>query len=130
MLKHIRAALGAGIAAAGLAVPAIAQEAEVRLFAIIYPPGPGWDETRPMMEQGLRPHGEYLNELFQEGRLLVAGPLFGPEGGLVIVQAGNLAEAEAMMAADPAVQAGIFAGEIQEWRTRFVADAPLPVILQ
>jgi uncharacterized protein YciI len=130
MISFMRMAVMAVMAAVMVTVPVMADERNLQLFVITYQPGPNWDHSRPLMEQSLRPHGEYMSQLFRDGSLLAAGPLFEPEGGLVILQAARLEEAEAMMAADPAVQTGLFEGRVQEWRTRFVADAPLPVTLR
>ncbi|MCW5723799.1 MAG: hypothetical protein KIS81_02460 [Maricaulaceae bacterium] len=134
MTAPIRNMFCALLAAAALSAPALAAEDEGEaaygLYAIVYSRGPGWDDSRAFLEQDLRPHGAYLAGLHRDGRLLAAGPLFGPEGGLVILRAQSLEEAEAMMAEDPAVLNGVFTGEVREWRTRFVSEDPLPATLR
>jgi uncharacterized protein len=108
--------------------PASSHASAAQLFIIIYRPGPAWRVGVPMQEQGLRPHALYLSGLLDAGRLFAAGP-FGdePAGGLVIVRAAGLAEARALMDADPAVVSGLFVGELRPWTPRFRTDEPLPL---
>ena len=98
----------------------------VELFVVIYRPGPAWQAGRPMAEQGLRPHGLYYRELLEAGRVQAGGGFVGSDGGLAILRAADLAEAQAMVDADPAVTSGIFAAELQHWRPRFRSPDPLP----
>ena len=111
-------------------VPAEAQAADrpVELFVVIYRPGPAWQAGRPMSEQGLLPHGLYYRELLDAGRVQAGGGFVGSDGGLAILRAADLAEARAIVAADPAVTSGIFAAELEHWRPRFRSPEPLPPI--
>ena len=69
---------------------------------------------------GARPaHLERLQELLNEGRLILAGPhpaidnddpgQAGFTGSLVVAEFGSLADAEVWAAADPYVDAGVYA---------------------
>ena len=82
---------------------------EGRLFAIVLAPGPAWQPGRPFAGQGLRDHFFYWKRLSDAGRVASAGPL-GEDHGLVVLRAADQAAADAILAADPAIGAGIFTG--------------------
>lgn len=116
-----------------LAAPAAAQPETARpaapapaaqpLFALILAPGPAWKPGRPFAEQGLRPHFDYWMALFHAGRIASAGPV-GSDGGLVLLRAADQAAADAILAADPAIVAGIFTGTVRPYAPPMVnADA-------
>jgi len=96
------------------------------LFAIVFRAGPAWKAGLPMSEQGLAEHGRYWARLFESGRVFSAGRM-GPDGGLVLLHARDLAEAEAVLAADPAVTDGIFIGEARPYVPRFLSKQPLTI---
>lgn len=96
------------------------------LFLLIYRPGPAWREGVPMRQQGLGPHAAYMQRLLDEERLFAAGGFADDDGGMAIVRGADLAEAQALISADPAVVSGIFVGHVEHWRPRFRTDAPLP----
>ena len=105
------------------AAPAL--EPPRQLFLFLYRPGPAWRPGVPMVQQDLRAHGAYHARLVREGRSVAGGGYVGEEGGMAIVRAASLDEARAMLAADPAIQNGVFAAEIRQWRPRFHSEAPL-----
>ncbi|MGH6634175.1 YciI family protein [Sphingopyxis sp.] len=84
------------------------------LFALILAPGPAWKPGKPFAEQGLRPHFDYWMALFRQGRVASAGPV-GADGGLVLLRAADQAAADAILAADPAIVAGIFTGTVRRY---------------
>jgi hypothetical protein len=58
----------------------------------------------------LRPaHREYMTRLHADGRLVAYGPFADGSGALYIYEAGSLAVAHEILAADPYQIAGIFA---------------------
>lgn len=62
-------------------------------------------------------HREYLNQLVNEGKLLMAGPFEDESGGLIIFEAVDEAEVQGMVANDPFSINGVFATtEIREWK--------------
>lgn len=86
------------------------------LFALICTDKPGQLETRLSNRPA---HLEFLDSL--GGRLKAAGPFLGPDdkpcGSLVIIDANDLAAAEAIAAADPYAKAGLFSSvEIRPWK--------------
>jgi len=84
------------------------------LYAVVFAAGPAWRRGKPFAEQGLRQHFDYWMALFKSGRVATAGPL-GEDGGLVLLTASDQAEANLILAADPAIKAGIFTGSIRPY---------------
>lgn len=81
------------------------------LFAVELRTGAAWDAAKPPQEQAhFREHAANLARLRREGHLLL-GARYGDKG-LVVLMAGGEAEARAMIEADPAVQARVFAYEL------------------
>ena len=97
------------------------------LFAIEYHAGPKWKPELPLSKQGLGDHGHYWKALTEQGKVVAAGQA-GPKGGLVILRAATQAEADLVVANDPAVKAGIFSGEPLAYFPRFVGKAPITPI--
>jgi uncharacterized protein len=94
-----------------------------RLSAIVYRAGPKWRPGVPMEQQGLRDHFFYMRDLHARGVIRLAGPR-GTDGGVIILHARDQAEADRILAADPAVAAGLFTGEALSFTPRFGAIAP------
>ncbi|CDX42136.1 conserved hypothetical protein [Mesorhizobium sp. ORS 3359] len=91
------------------------------LFALICKDKPGSlqlrVDTRPA-------HVAFLEGLNGEGKLAFAGPFLNaegkPDGSLVVVEAPDLAAAQALSAADPYAEAGLFESvEIRQWNWTF-----------
>lgn len=116
------AAPGEGAAQAKKAAAPAA--AERSLFAIVYSAGPKWKPGVLMRDQGLLEHFYYVKGLHEAGKIFSGGAL-GPDGGLILLHAHDIAEVEAIIAADPAVRDGIFLGEARAYATRFLVDYPL-----
>lgn len=109
--------------AAGASAP---PETALQPYAITYRPGPAWRAGQPMASQGLGPHAAYIQSLEAKGRVYAAGRV-GEERGLAVIRAADLAEAQAILAADPAVTAGIFVGEVDLFAPRFGGKDPIPL---
>jgi uncharacterized protein YciI len=76
-----------------------------------------WDEKPDDLARLQEAHLANIRRMAEAGSLLVAGP-FTDDGfwrGLYIFKTESLAEAEALVAADPSVQAGRLAFEIHPW---------------
>ncbi len=112
-------------------LPAIAQPAAPVAVApptiqiIRYRPGPAWIAGRPVQQQNLRAHAAYIAGLLAEGRLIAAGPFAGSEGGMAILRVASRAEADAILAADPAQRDGIMIGEVTGWIPFFDSRQPV-----
>jgi uncharacterized protein len=82
---------------------------------IIYSRGKNWIEGKPFWEQKLFPHRQYLVETLKD-RLVSAGPFTDHEGGLVIMNAESIEEAEEVAKNDPAVVEGKFEYVVHPWK--------------
>ncbi len=71
-------------------------------------------EARAEIQKG---HMVNINQLAEEGKLIVAGPFIngGEKRGIFIFDVKTKAEAEALTNTDPAVQAGVLKMELIEW---------------
>lgn len=64
----------------------------------------------------IRPaHLEYINDLYQRGKVFMAGPFTDKQGGLVIYKADSMEEARHLAEADPVVVEGARTLELREW---------------
>ena len=54
--------------------------------------------------------------LFEKGFLKFAGPFADGKGGAVVLEVANEAEAQALVADDPAVKSGVFVHEVHPWQ--------------
>ncbi len=84
--------------------------------------GPNWKTGRPIERQGeaIGQHLLAMQRLYDEGILLLGGP-FEHHGGIAVLEATDEATAAAVMAADPAVIAGVLDYELQHLVTYFDA---------
>ena len=89
-------------------------------YLLTYVPN-GVDVTKPTPEQktALTAHVEYLETQHRSGRLLIGGRVLDPDAvaGLVVVEVAGEAEAQALVAEDPAVRAGVLKAKVQPFRT-------------
>lgn len=62
-------------------------------------------------------HLQNIFRLADEGKLVLAGPFFGNDAlrGIYIFDVQSIAEAEALTATDPSIQAGLLAMDLKEW---------------
>ena len=79
-----------------------------------------YDETRPA-------HRAYLTDLISQGKLFLAGGFTDKSGGLIIYEAENPAQVEAMILADPFLAAGVFdTWKIRPYNATFISPQLLP----
>jgi len=88
--------------------------------------GPAWTRRVPSARHpALVAHGEYVDHLFDEGRLLIAGPLLNDSGvvsleavtgAVLVLRAATPQQARRFAEADPAVRAGLLqVAEVRPW---------------
>ena len=82
------------------------------LFLMYREPGPGWVAGVPTREQPLwNEHAAFMDRIFEEGRIVLAGP-YGKDGrALVVMDVRDAAEASSLFDEDPWVKAGILLTE-------------------
>ena len=84
-------------------------------FTIIYTPGPNWIEDKPVWEQPLRPHGNYIKRLYDQQIALMGGPFGDNSGGMTIIEVESEADAQRIVDEDPAITEGIFEATLRPW---------------
>ena len=84
-------------------------------------PGPTWRSGHTVWEQGpaVAAHLEYMRARYDDGSLLVGGPLRDGMSGMALLDVADLDVARAFGASDPAVQAGAMTYEVAEILTYF-----------
>jgi uncharacterized protein YndB with AHSA1/START domain len=78
-------------------------------YCRMIPPRPDFAFTLTEEERSLmNAHADYLRGLLRQGRMMIAGPVADPTGpwGLLILQAGTEAEAQAVTDSDPLARSG------------------------
>ncbi len=81
---------------------------ESQTFAILYAPGPNWIKGKPIFEQDLQEHGQYMAKLLDQGHLELGGPFTDSSGGMAIITAKDNDEAAEILKNDPGVTKGVF----------------------
>ena len=92
-------------------------------------PGPRWVAGRDVYHQGpvIRDHLAFMGARFDDGTLLVGGPLATGMAGMALLEVPDLEAAEAFARADPGVAGGVLVYDVEEVVTFFDAlDAAAP----
>ena len=97
-------------------------------YVILFKPGPNWIAGKKVFEQPLKPHAEFMQKLFDEGKLLYAGPFMDDRGGLAILRVSSHAEAAQILANEPATSQRIFEADLYPWFLTFDADKGLSLL--
>lgn len=71
------------------------------------------NNIKPLNEEIIKSHVEYLKELKGKGKLVLCGPFTDYPGGMVVLRAGDLAEATSIAQADPFIASGCKSFEIR-----------------
>jgi len=83
----------------------------------------GWPENMTAEEERIMSeHFVYLRDLTEKKKVLVAGPVFEPVFGLVILQVASKDEAVAIMTEEPSVKQGVHTYEIYPMRVSLRAE--------
>jgi len=96
------------------------------LFLVFRDPGPAWVPGVPTRQQPLwDEHAAFVDRLYEQGRVFMAGPYADYRRALVIVSARDAVQASALFDDDPWTEAGILVeGEVIEW-TVFLEPRPV-----
>jgi hypothetical protein len=98
-----------------------AQSLPVRHLALLEH-GPSWPSSGMPDMAKLGEHGQYMQRLFLDGRVLLGGPATDLSCGIVVFASSDRAEVERILAEDPAVKAGLFTPEIRAFHCASAAD--------
>ena len=87
------------------------------LFLVFRDPGPSWVPKVPTRQQPLwNEHAIFMDGLFEQGRIVLAGPYADTSRVLIILEARDAEEALALLSGDPWQKAGILVpAEVIEW---------------
>ncbi|XID90789.1 YciI family protein [Paenibacillaceae bacterium WGS1546] len=81
-------------------------------FVIHFRPGAAWVNGKSVFEQSLDDHGEYMQKLFDEKKLMIGGPYLDDRGGMAVIEATDKDEAAAILNNAPAIVRRIFEAEM------------------
>ena len=87
------------------------------LFLVFRDPGPSWlpgvaTRLQPLWDE----HAVFMDGLFEEGRIVLAGPYADYSRALIIVEARDAEEASGLFRGDPWERAGILIpSDVVEW---------------
>ncbi len=87
-------------------------------FAILWAHGPAWVEGKTVREQPYwTDHANFMDQLFENGTVVLGGPFADGTGSLLIVEAESEREVADLIARDPFVMHDIFAlGSLKQWQ--------------
>jgi uncharacterized protein len=87
------------------------------LFLVFREPGPAWIGGWPTRRQpSWDEHALFIDRLFEQGRIIMAGPYADCSRALLIVQAGSKVEASELFRDDPWTRAGVLCeSDVVEW---------------
>ena len=80
-----------------------------------YAPGPNWRPGKPICDQPLDEHVEYLRRLHEAELVIMAGPFEDSTGGLVVFAANRQDNVESLVSRDPAIEDGTLVARVRTW---------------
>ena len=84
-------------------------------YIAYYKPGPNWLEDRPLKEQPLKTHVDYIIGLHRNGTVIMGGSFGDGSGGVVIFAADDIIDVNEVVSRDPAITEGILVAEVKHW---------------
>jgi uncharacterized protein len=86
-------------------------------FILLWAPGPAWVPGKTVREQPhWAEHATFMDQLFEDGMVVLGGPFADTTGSLVIVEAENEQEVVDVFARDPFVVQNIFTRRLlKQW---------------
>ena len=86
-----------------------------KTFAVIYRPGEAWLRGKPVSDQPLKDHLEFLMGLRESNELGMGGPFSDSSGGLVLLEVDGIEKAQDIISRDPAILEKILTAKVYEW---------------
>ena len=84
-------------------------------YVFLHVPGPNWLVGKPILEQPLAGHFQYMTQLESERKLVLGGGFLDGSGAMGVLVANSQAEAESIVKNDPAVREQIVTTTIHPW---------------
>lgn len=95
------------------------------VFVVTRAHGQAWDDTLGIREQaGWPEHAVFMEDLVDDGFILLGGPLGNRERALLVVEAGDEAEVHARLADDPWTPTDMLWTAAVELWSIWLGDAP------
>lgn len=89
-------------------------------FLIYYTQGEAWIEGKPVNEQPyIVHHAVYIQQLYDQGKILLGGPFQQHPGGANFVEMANREEAQQMVDNDPIIIHNVVTAVIAPWEPLF-----------
>ena len=91
-----------------------------KTFILLFDPGPNWDDTKLIEEQHYwDEHVKFVDNLFEEGKVVITGPIVDYDRIVIIYEAQNESEIRITVKDDPFLKNGIlFLESVMEWKIR------------
>jgi hypothetical protein len=91
-----------------------------RLFVVLRSRGPGWDDSKPLEGQvDWTAHAAFMDDLFDQRFVALAGPLDGTRDALLVLRASSASEIVERLALDPWTANGLLiTKQISPWQLR------------
>lgn len=91
-----------------------------RVFVVVRSRGAAWDDSKPLEGQVDWPaHAAFMDGLYDEGFVVLVGPLEDTRDALLVVRASSAAEIVARLASDPWSTNGLLTTkQISPWQLR------------
>ena len=117
-LQHIGLSLIAALAMTSSLARAAEQAPPKPMAIVVYDGSTGWKTGKPMNEQNIGAHIEYMGKLFKQGTLIANGPEANtdPLRGYYIFNTGDEAKIKTIIANDPGVKDHVLkSSEVMGW---------------
>jgi len=88
---------------------------QTKYYVFLHRPGPNWLTGKPIAEQPLAGHFQYMSQLESEQKLVLGGGFLDGSGAMGVVVANSQTEAESIVANDPAVCEQIVTATVHPW---------------
>lgn len=88
---------------------------QTKYYVFIHKPGPNWLSGKPITEQRLAGHFQYMTQLETNGKLVLGGGFLDGSGAMGVLIADSQAEAESIARNDPAAREQIVMVTVHPW---------------
>jgi len=88
---------------------------QTKYYVFLHRPGPNWLTDKPLTEQPLAGHFQYMAQLESERKLVLGGGFLDSSGAMGVLVANSQAEADSIVANDPAVREQIVTATVHPW---------------
>ena len=88
---------------------------ETEYYVFIHTPGPNWLDGKPITEQPLAGHFQYMTHLESENKLVLGGGFTDGSGAMGVLRALSFAEASEIVQDDPAVKEDVVVAKVHPW---------------